>query len=211
MVVNKNLFICNPTYLTSNSMMTNTPLTSNDYGKLFVFTLLLLVSAALLPGVIPLSFILFGLFMLRRTKDFSHIETASRNSKIYCWMFLLGFIIAIVYAKVEVYFEQPSSGDIVAYSVFVGIAAAYILAIHYLFLSPLRRHREWILQNGILFYRSKEQSKINDGGNVEIIKGERLHSFSVADELLKWAKLKEEGYISEQEFDEARAKLLRKS
>ena len=33
---------------------------------------------------------------------------------------------------------------------------------------------------------------------------------SVADELLKWAKLKEDGHISEEEFQEARDKLLKK-
>jgi hypothetical protein len=33
----------------------------------------------------------------------------------------------------------------------------------------------------------------------------------VADELLKWAKLKEDGHITEAEFNEAREKLLKKS
>ena len=32
----------------------------------------------------------------------------------------------------------------------------------------------------------------------------------VGDELMKWAKLKEEGHISEDEFNEARAKLLKR-
>ena len=37
---------------------------------------------------------------------------------------------------------------------------------------------------------------------VDIIKGEKLKHYSVADELMKWAKLKEEGHISEDEFNE---------
>ena len=45
---------------------------------------------------------------------------------------------------------------------------------------------------------------------VDIIKGEKLKQYSVADELMKWAKLKEEGHISEDEFNEARAKLLKR-
>jgi hypothetical protein len=38
---------------------------------------------------------------------------------------------------------------------------------------------------------------------------EKLKQFSVADELSKWAKLKEDGHITEEEFDEARKSLLK--
>lgn len=44
----------------------------------------------------------------------------------------------------------------------------------------------------------------------EIIKTDNLKAYSVADELLKWAKLKGDGHISEQEFDDARKKLLKR-
>ena len=39
----------------------------------------------------------------------------------------------------------------------------------------------------------------------------RFHhqQYSVADELMKWGKLKEEGHISEDEFNQAKAKLLK--
>ena len=37
-----------------------------------------------------------------------------------------------------------------------------------------------------------------------------MKSFSVADELIKWAKLKEDGHISEQEYNDARKKLLQR-
>jgi hypothetical protein len=52
---------------------------------------------------------------------------------------------------------------------------------------------------------SKNQSEVN------IIKGEKLKQYSVADELTKWAKLKEDGHISEDEFTEARTKLLKRN
>ena len=45
---------------------------------------------------------------------------------------------------------------------------------------------------------------------IDIIKNDKLKSYSVADELLKWAKLKEDGHISEQEFDDAKKKLLKR-
>lgn len=195
--------------------MTHTPLTSNDHGKLFVFALLILPAAAFLVGAIPLLFVLFGLFMLRRTGDFSHVETASRSFKIYCWLVLVGFVIAAVYVgsrAVDPGWEaQRKNEEVLVISFCAVVAGVYILALNYFFLSPLRRHREWIEQNGIFSSRSKEELLDSEPVGIDIIKGERLRSFSVADELLKWAKLKEDGHISEQEFNEARAKLLQKS
>lgn len=193
-----------PTISIMNPPMTTSPLTSNDHGKLFVFALLILPAAAFLVGAIPFLFILFGLFMLRRTNDFSHIETAARNFKIYCWLLIPGFLFAA-------WGQRGRLEDIVGLSMCAGISGAYILALNFFFLNPLRRHREWIQQNGIFSNRSKEESPDADVASIDIIKGERLRSFSVADELLKWAKLKEDGHISEQEFNEARAKLLQKS
>ena len=49
------------------------------------------------------------------------------------------------------------------------------------------------------------------GSEVDIIKGEKLKQYSVADELIKWGKLKEDGHISEDEFNEAREKLLKRN
>jgi hypothetical protein len=46
-------------------------------------------------------------------------------------------------------------------------------------------------------------------GEVRIIRGENLRSYSVADELSKWAKLRDEGVVSEEEFQDARSKILR--
>ncbi len=46
---------------------------------------------------------------------------------------------------------------------------------------------------------------------IDIIKSEKLKQYSVADELLKWAKLKEDGHITEEEFNEARKKILKRS
>jgi len=47
-----------------------------------------------------------------------------------------------------------------------------------------------------------------NGGTTNIIKKDSLKSYSVADELLKWAKLRDEGHISKAEFDAARKKIL---
>ncbi|HWJ93504.1 MAG TPA: hypothetical protein VNT33_02190, partial [Telluria sp.] len=168
--------------------MTNTALSSNDHGKLFVFALLLLPPTVFLAGAIPFLFIVFGLVMLRKTQDFGHIETAARNSKIYCALLAAGFAIGAVAQRGEFEYQTEAMWILFGFS---AAALFYIAVIHLLFLHPLRKHREWVEQNGIFVGRAKAAASDADGGAIDIIKGERLRSFSVADELLKWAKLKE--------------------
>lgn len=57
-------------------------------------------------------------------------------------------------------------------------------------------------------YHSVVNRKTSD---VNIVKSDNLKAYSVADELLKWAKLKEDGLVTEQQFEEARQKLLNRN
>ena len=77
-----------------------------------------------------------------------------------------------------------------------------------LFLKPMRANEDWLVQK---VSANGGRSTSGNTGEIDIIKGERLRSFSVADELLKWAKLKEDGLITEQDFAEARRKLLERN
>ena len=88
-----------------------------------------------------------------------------------------------------------------------GVSFAYVLILNRLFFLPLERHREWVAVNGIF---SNTPRSTPAQSEVDIIRGERMKSFSVADELIKWAKLKEDGHISEQEYNDARKKLLQR-
>jgi hypothetical protein len=88
---------------------------------------------------------------------------------------------------------------------------AYLVFVQVLFFNPLKSHSEWISVNGIFSSKPKSAMPISTGAEVDIIKGEKLKKYSVADELIKWAKLKEDGHITEEEFDEARTKLLKRS
>lgn len=80
-----------------------------------------------------------------------------------------------------------------------------------LFKAPLTAHAEWIEINGIFATKPKSGKEANPHSEVDIIKGEKLKQYSVADGLTKWAKLKENGRISEEEFNEARTKLLKRN
>lgn len=192
----------------------NKPFNSNDAGKLFVFALLIIPPTILIAGIIPVLFLIFGLFMLRKSGDFGHIETASRNYWIFCILAFFALLGIAGFWFLEYMGEKPeyrSGSDLgatIAAVVWSLVPLFYIGLMEALFLSPMRANREWIAEKFSVTSRGPTSS---GAGAIDIIKGERLRSFSVADELLKWAKLKEDGHITEQEFSEARRKLLERN
>lgn len=95
------------------------------------------------------------------------------------------------------------------YSTISVIALAYLLAVNFLFLKPLLRHKEWVIVNGIFSASPKVTSNAEIKSGRKIIKNEKYKSYSVADELIKWAKLKEDGHITEEQFQEFKDNLLK--
>lgn len=192
----------------------NKPFNSNDAGKLFVFALLIIPPTILVVGIIPVLFLLFGVLMLRKSGDFNHIETASQNYWIFCILAFFALLVIAGYWFLEYMREKPefrTDSDLrLAIAAAVGslIPLSYIGIMELLFLRPMRANRDWIAEKFSINSRGPTSSGT---GEIDIIKGERLRSFSVADELLKWAKLKEDGHITEQEFSEARRKLLERN
>lgn len=197
-------------------ILANQPLSSGDQGKLLIFTLLMAPSVVFLVGAIPAIFLAFGLFMMKKNQDFSNIETAVKNFKWYIWITLIGCLISSLYWGNEYFYgESWSSGTneelFLLSMIFFTIAFAYLVLVHVLFFNPLRSHREWVAVNGIFSTKPKSAMQPNSESEMDIIKGEKLKQCSVADELIKWAKLKEDGHISEEEFNEARKKLLKRN
>ncbi|MDO6427133.1 SHOCT domain-containing protein [Thalassotalea sp. 1_MG-2023] len=202
------------------SWVTNQPLSSSDQSKILIFSLLLAPSVVFGVGAIPALFIIFGIFMLKKNEDFSHIETAVKNSKAYISLLLFGCIIATIYfgstyGNPDHYSEYSGTwinqNDFIVSLIFTGIALTYIILISFLFFKPLNSHRGWVEANGIFSSKNKSSIINSKSSDVDIIKGEKLKQYSVADELTKWAKLKEDGHISEEEFSEARTKLLKRN
>ena len=188
--------------------MTNTPLSSTEQSKLLIFLLLLLPSLFFIVGIIPAIFLIFGLVMMKKNSDFSHIETAARNYKGYVYIALIGSGLFALYFATTLGASDRwdrQTEEFILSAALAGIALLYIILLNVLFLSPLLSHAQWVEANGIFSGKAKT---VPDTNAVDIIKGERLRTFSVADELIKWAKLKEDGHITEQEFNDARKKLL---
>lgn len=196
------------------STLQNQPMNSGDQGKLLIFSLLMAPSIIFLFGVIPAIFLGFGIYMMKKNQDFSSIDTAVKNFKGYTWLALIGCALSSLYWGNK-YFSEESSwyyeGEFFASLIFAGIAFAYLIVVQVLFYSPMNRHREWVEVNGIFSTKPKSDKSSVNQSEVDIIKGEKLKQYSVADELIKWAKLKEDGHISEEEFNEARIKLLKRN
>lgn len=203
--------------------MKNQPLNSSEQSKILIFSLLLAPSIVFGVGAIPALFIGFGVFMLKKHEDFSHVETAVRNSKAYISLLLVGCILVAIYlgstygdpdytgSYGSSYGRWYNEGAFIVSLIFAGLALTYIVLINVLFLNPLKAHSEWVEKNGIFSSRIKYSISQSEASDLDIIKGEKLKRYSVADELIKWAKLKEDGHISEDEFNEARAKLLKRN
>lgn len=200
--------------------MTNQPLTAGEQSKVMIFILLLLPLVFFLVGIIPAIFLIFGVVMMKKSGDFGHIETAVRNFKGYV---ILALILGILVSAYFIFLHFTAEDRIYEYSgeykytedIFTSLILSvvpfiYLMLINNLFINPLRLHIEWIVANGIFASKPKENKKQSEKYDVDIINSEKLKSYSVADELLKWAKLKEDGHISEQEFNDARKKLLKR-
>ena len=71
------------------SILLNQPLDSSDQGKLLIFSLLMVPSVIFLFGVLPAIFLAFGIYMMKKNQDFSSIDTAVKNFKVYVWLSLI--------------------------------------------------------------------------------------------------------------------------
>lgn len=189
--------------------MKNSPLSSTEQSKVFIFSLLSLpLIFPLVVGVVPAIFLIFGIVMMKKNSDFSHITTAVKNTKIYASMCLVIASCFALWFATSLGAEDRWDRKVEEFFGFCGaviLAFIYIQILNKLFYKPLHMHEQWVALNGIFTNKVKVPA---DKNGVDIIRGERLKSFSVADELTKWAKLKEDGHITEKEYNEARKKLL---
>lgn len=193
--------------------MNNQPLNSSDQSRLLIFILLLAPAVIFIFGAIPALFLGFGIFMMKKHQDFSHVTTAVRNFRGYTSLFLLGSLMSAAYCATTLKSEDSwrrLDTEFFGSLIISAISIAYLIVIKVFFFDPLRRHNSWVEVNGIFSTKPTPIKNPRSESEMDIIKGERLKQYSVADELLKWAKLKEDGHITEEEFNEARAKLLKR-
>jgi hypothetical protein len=197
----------------NESILLTQPLDGSDQGKILIFSLLMAPSVIFLFGVLPAIFLGFGIYMMKKNQDFSSIDAAVKIFRGYFWLSLTVGIFIMFYYLVKAAggseWHRESENFVISLLLCVAIPTVFLFAVNHLFYSPLKRHSEWVAVNGIFAGKSKSDIKSATESEMDIIKAEKLKQYSVADELMKWGKLKEEGHISKDEFNQAKAKLLK--
>ncbi len=198
------------------------PLNGGDRIKIVSFFLLLAVT--LTVGIIPILIALSGIYIMKKDKSFTPITNSKKYIKAYLIVLAFGAAIlttAVYYNEKEYIYNYEKydtseyktyNKNIKAETAMVAVAglilvpipvALFIWLFNSLYFRPLEEHRDWITQNGI--FSDKKEGNENSTG---IIGRDKLSSFSIADEMLKWNDLLEKGLISKEEFDKAKQKLL---
>lgn len=206
-------------------MNSATPLAGGDRIKVVVFFLVL--AGTIFFGVIPILIALAGIYIMKKDKSFSPVNSSRKYIKAYLVVLALGATVAssieyhkdfeieynwqyIVYGDPE---DKVYNKDINTETAMVAVGGLILTPIAvslfmslfgFLYFKPLEKHQEWVVNNGI-FSDLKENE---DDDSTGIMGRDKLSSFSVADELIKWNDLLEKNLISQEEFDKAKQKLL---
>jgi len=195
------------------------PLPGGDRIKIVMFFLFL--AGTIFFGVIPILIALAGIYIMKKDKSFSPILNSKKHIKSYLYLLALGIpVIASLgyYNGIASYTYDDNYNRIYSENINIEIAVAAAVGIaliplavsllmsllNFLYFRPLEEHQEWVVSNGI-FSDLKENE---DDGSTGIMGRDKLSSFSVADELIKWNDLLEKELISQEEFDKAKQKLL---
>jgi hypothetical protein len=95
---------------------------------------------------------------------------------------------------------NSSKDDRNRFIAWAGGIGSLALVIQFLWVGPFTRQ--------LPVWRAARSHKKTNTKNKHIIGRDSLTPYSIADELLKWSKLREDGHITEDEYQDARMKLL---
>ena len=169
--------------------------------------------ATIFFGIIPIIICLGLIFIIKKDKSIKSLESAK---KIFLgYLILLGFILSISCFVVAQDYAEYSSERYLRYArnynilglivVPLGAYLIYLIS-NILFFNIIKKHEEWIINNGIFADFKGEKSFIEK--TTEKIQITQKESTNTADELLKWAELKEKGLLTDEEFQKAKEKIL---
>jgi hypothetical protein len=90
------------------------------------------------------------------------------------------------------------------------IPLLYIWMLHNLFYIPLTNHKEWVVANGIFATTKAKEKEPRTTPLISLptFSIKTSSNLSVADEIVKLNKLKEDGLVTQDEFDKLRKALL---
>jgi hypothetical protein len=174
---------------------------TGDVVNIVVMGGLILLS---LPIVMPPLLLFGGLIAALMTGNKNFIRTTTRLTQTLCVVAALGFCGAFIFQFSESNYTDPYY-QMTPY-LFVGLAAIVAaILLKFRWADPLNRQFDKMYETV-----NRKKPKPNEDKSPPIIARDALTSYSVADELIKWKSLKEEGVIDETEFAKIRDKLMQK-
>ena len=203
--------------------MKSEPLSAGEHLALLIFCLLCLALCFgyWFGGFIPAVLLGYGYVMMRINGDFAHVDVTVKYTKLYFNVLMrvsiaaafLSFLWLLGMSFSES--EQTSNGALDAMLVFVGVSILMVilqgclLAVQHFYHAPLLRHKEWVETHGAFSRKSKKRKqRSTTQAEADISENAARKQYSVADELSKWANLRDEGVVSDADFERARSKLL---
>ena len=180
----------------------NLPL--NGIERLSIIGFFTLTSLSILLfgfGIIPLIICLSIIYIIKKDRNFEHINNGKK--------FILLYLITLSFPLLLISYDENKSEVIrllLGFAVILlGLFLFYWL-FNNLFFNILKRHEQWIIENGFFADLRNEKSFVEK--TTEKIQTIKKEPINITDELLKWAELKEKGLITEEEFKKAKEKIL---
>ena len=178
---------------------TNLPLSGTERVMISSFLFLLVASSFFFGLGIILTFIYLAFFYIsKKDKKIKYLYNVKKILLLYiCTLLVISIITALAVRYNDV-----------TYTILIILltnSIIYFLS-DILYFNIIKRHEKWILNNGIFADYKGEKSFIEK--TTEKIQTIKKESTNTADELLKWAELKEKGLITDEEFQKGKEKIL---
>jgi hypothetical protein len=185
------------------------PLTSSELTSVMMFLLIFAASSFAFIGIIPIIFLLFGVFMMKKNHCFSYLDTALKNTKVYLALLVViffGFYMKEVVSHSISYYI--TSAEFWWFTTLILSFAVFALVLYEKwFSSLLKKHSTWVEKNGVFRSTPKKETPPKKASlrKKVVISSD---TESLADELAKWSQLKVEGAITNDEYEKVKEKLL---
>lgn len=217
--------------------LTDSPLRGGDRVKLIgFFTIILFPFFMLFGGVIITMITLGSIYIMKKDKSFFPILKAKKYIKVYLVILALGVSVlatAIYYEENKNIYDYNQDYDSDSYShkthnpnvgresaLVTGsglvltplIVMLFMWIFNTLYFRPMEEHQNWVIQHGIFADGPNEKSLLTsliNSTREKIQSFQKQQTCSVADELLKWKSLLDQGVITEEEFNAKKEKLLK--
>jgi len=126
--------------------MSGDPLTSSERSSMYLFAFLLLPIVLLGVGIIPVAFIIIGIKLTHKHKDFSYITIFFKYYKGF--MILVSLSLLVIGATESINHKQPWS--FIISSLYAVIPIVYIVLLNKLLYQPMLANQKWVENNSII-------------------------------------------------------------